>query len=511
MVRIHRIVFLSIFLAAFGARASSQSLPDKIDGLVNDYAVNKGFMGTVLVADNGKVIFSKGYGLADADRNISNTEDTRFPIGSISKQFTSMLVIQLAEQGKLKLEDWLSDLVPEFPRDPGERITVGMLLSHTSGLPLPEGIEKYYYATSKEEFLQEFLKQLSSEGLRFEPGTGYGYSNAGYFLLGMIIEKVTGESYEDILSRQILRPLGMKDTGLVRKAPAIENLAVCYQKLPDRYITWNEEMFSYDPDVCCFGNGQMYTTAGDLFKFSMALSNEKLLSREYMDVYLAMRYEKKRPPIPYIPSDLVKEFFTKCGSGYVGEIAVVEDPATGKKETIYWHDGTLKLFKSNHFHYSGKGRVIIVLSNCSFLCEGNEIVLKISQLLRGRPFDHIRIKDSLSQYVSEDIAMHAGIPAAVGEYLRFKGDTLNFVVPGEDWIIGQGLDVAELGDLENAIFILEMTRSEFPGSWKADEALGKVYVAKGDTLAAIRSLKRTLELNPGNAGAAETLRKLEGK
>jgi len=331
-MRIHRILLFSIVLAVFGTRVSSQSLPDKIDMLVNDYSVNKGFMGTVLVADDGKVIFSKGYGLADVDRNIPNTTDTRFGIGSITKQFTSMLVMQLAQQGRLGFEDKLSDLLPEFPRDPGERITVGMLLSHTSGLPFPEGIEKYYYVTRKEEFLQEFLKQLSSEGLRFEPGKGYGYSNAGYFLLGMIIEKVTGKSYEEALFGQILRPLGMNATGLQKKGLAIENGAVSYQRLPDRYITWNEETNSYDPSVLGFGFGRMYSTAGDLFKFSMALSGEALLSREYMDIYLKMRYEKKRPPIPNISSDLVKEFFTTCGSGYVGEIAIVEDPVTKEKE-----------------------------------------------------------------------------------------------------------------------------------------------------------------------------------
>ena len=509
-MRIHRIVFLLIFLPVFGTRVSSQSLPDKIDMLVNDYFVNKGFMGTVLVADKGEVIFSKGYGLADADRNIPNTKDTRFLIGSITKQFTSMLVMQLVQQGKLGLEDKLSDLLPEFPRDPGERITVGMLLSHTSGLPFPEGIEKYYYVTRKEQFLQEFLKQLSSEGLRFEPGKGYGYSNAGYFLLGMIIEKVTGKNYEEVLFGQILRPLGMMATGLQKKGLAIENLAVSYQRLPDRYITWNEETNSYDPSVLGFGFARMYSTVGDLFKFSMALSGEALLSREYMDIYLKMRYEKKRPPIPNISSDLVKEFFTTCGSGYVGEIAIVQDPVTKEKETVYWHDGTDKLFKANHFHYAGKGRVIIVLSNCSFLCEGNEIVLKIERLLRGRSFDHILIKHSLSQYFSEDIYMHAGLQAALGEYLRFKDDTLNFTVPEAGYFIHHASNFAEQGDLESAILILETTRSAFPDSWQIHELLGKVYVMKGDIPAAIQSFEKTLELNSGNAGAAEALKKLKG-
>jgi CubicO group peptidase (beta-lactamase class C family) len=510
-VRIHRFVFLSIILAAFCVPASSQPLADKIDGLVNDYAVNKGFMGAVLVADKGEIIFSKGYGLADADRNIPNTKDTRFLIGSITKQFTSMLVMQLVQQGKLGLEEKLSDLLFEFPRDPGERITVGMLLSHTSGLPFPEGIEKYYYVTKKEEFLQEFLKQLSSEGLRFEPGEGYGYSNAGYFLLGMIVEKVTGRRYEEVLSGQILRPLGMTATGLQKKGTDIENMASCYQRLPDRYITWNEETNSYDPSILGFGFSRMYSTVGDLFKFSMALSGEELLSREYMDIYLEMRYEKKRPPIPNIPSDLVKEFFTTCGSGYVGEIAIVEDPVTREKETVYWHDGTDKLFKANHFHYAGKGRVIIVLSNCSFLCEGNEIVLKIERLLRGRPFDDILIKHSLSQYFSEDIYTHEGLQAAMDEYLRFKDDTLNFTLPEAGYFLHHAANFAEEGDLEGAILILETTRTAFPDSWQTHELLGKVYVMKGDIPAAIQSYKKTLELDTGNEGAAEALKELEGK
>ncbi len=510
-MRLCRVALLAILFAAPGTRAGSQSLPERIDGLVNGYAVNKGFMGTVLVADNGKIVFSKGYGLANVDRNIPNTTDTRFPIGSISKQFTSMLVMQLVQQGKLRLEDRLSDLVSEFPRDPGERITVGMLLSHTAGLPFPEGIEKYYHATTKGEFLQEFLKQLSEEGLRFEPGEGYGYSNAGYFLLGMIIERVTGQSYEEVLSRLILQPLGMRATGCESQGPVTDGLAVSYQKLPEGYITWNEEMFSYDPGIVGFGFGSIYTTAGDLYKFSLALSSEALLRREYLDSYLRMRHVKKRPPIPNISNDLVQEFFTTCGSGYVGEIAIVEDPVTKEKETIYWHDGTDKLFKSNHVHYARKGRVIIILSNCSFLGEGNEMVMKIDRILRGRPYDHILIKHSLAQYVSEDIAMHAGIAAAIDEYRRLKADTLNFIVPGEDWIIRQALEVAERGDLDSALLILETARSEFPGSWQASEALGRVYVMRGDKPAAAASFRQSLELNPANAGAAKALEELGGR
>ncbi|MGB2696378.1 MAG: serine hydrolase [Candidatus Zixiibacteriota bacterium] len=500
-----------ISLSVFAYQGYSQSLQSRIDNLINEYVVDHHFMGSVLVADKGEVVFSKGYGLANVEENIPNTPETRFGIGSISKQFTAMLVTQLIEKGKLRLDNIISDFVPNFPKDIGDRITVEMLLCHTSGLILPEGIEKYYYASTKDEYLQEFIKQLREEGLRFEPGKGYGYSNAGYFLLGLVIEKVTGKTYEEVLYQQILKPLGMSNTGCDKKGLVMENRAFSYQKLPDRYITWNEEMYSYNPAIVHFGCGGLYSTVEDLFKFSKALSTNKLLSKKYMEMYLKMRNVKKRHPIPYISQKLVTDFFGTFGNGFVGEISIIEDPDSREKQTLYWHDGTDKLFKSNHFHYSGKEQIIIICSNCSFLCEGNEMVLKIYQILNNKPYQHIRIKYSLSQYISEDIAMHAGIPAAIEEYFRFEKDTLNFIVPDEAYLIHAGREVAERGDFDNAILIFQAVLSEYAENWEAYDALGEAYIQKGDTMQAIQSFKKSVELNPQNTNAIEIMNKIEKK
>ena len=498
-----------IFLLALACQSHKQSLQTKIDTLVNEYVTNHQFMGSLLVADKGEVIFTKGYGLADVENNIPNTPETKFMIGSITKQFTAMLVTQLIEKGKLKLDNTISDFTSAFPKDIGEKITIEMLLCHTSGLPFPEGIEKYYYVSKKEEYIQEFLKQLSEEGLRFEPGQGYGYSNAGYFILGLMIEKATGKTYEEVLHEQILKPLGMLNTGCDRNGLIVENRATSYQKLKDRYITWNEETNSYDPAICGFGYGNIYSTVRDLFTFSKALSTTRLLSKKYMDMYLKMRNLKKRPPIPNISEELVKEFFGTCGNGFVGEISIIEDPDINEKQTLYWHDGTLKLFKSNHFHYSGKEQIIIICSNCSFLCEGNEIVLKIHQILNNKPYEHILIKHSLSQYISEDIATHAGIPATIDEYFRFKNDTTNFIVPDQDWLIWAGQYVAQLGDLDNSILLFQAAIVSFPDSWQAYDALGETYIKKEDAQQAIQCFKKSLELNPRNTHAQEMLKKLE--
>jgi CubicO group peptidase (beta-lactamase class C family) len=504
------VLLVVVSILGFGCHSGSGSLSGKLDALINDYVANRQFMGTVLVAEKGKVLFAEGYGLADVEKNIPNTPDTKFMIGSITKQFTAMLVMQLAEMGALSLDNTISDFIPEFPRDIGDNITIEMLLSHSSGLIFPEGIEKYYYASTKKEYLQEYLQQLSEEGLRFEPGTGYGYSNAGYFILGLIIEKVTGKSYEEVLREQITKPLGMTQTGCDRKGLVVENRATSYAKLRDRYITWNEETNSYDPAICGFGYGNLYSTVRDLFTFSKALSTNRLLSEKYMDMYLEMRNVKTSVPIPGISQELVKDYFGTFGNGFAGEISVLEDPITHEKEMLYWHDGTWKLFKSNHFHYSGKDQVIIICSNCSFLCEGNEMVLKIHQLLNNKPYDQILIKHSLSQYISEDVAMHAGIPAAVDEYYRFKDDTTHFIVPGQDWLIWAGRYVAEeMGDLDNASLLLQTAITSFPDSWQAYNAMGEVYVSKGDTPEAIRCFKKSLELNPQNTHAGEMLSKLE--
>jgi CubicO group peptidase (beta-lactamase class C family) len=502
---------LIALLCGLASQVHSQSLQARIDDLVNEYVADQQFMGSVLVAEKGDVIFAKGYGLADVEQNIPNTPETKFMIGSITKQFTAMLVMQLVEKGELGLDNVISDFLPDFPRDIGDRITIEMLLSHRSGLPFPEGIEKYYSATTKGDYLQEFIRQLNEEGLRFNPGEGYGYSNAGYFILGLIVEKVTGKTYEAVLNEQILQPLGMLDTGCDRNGLVLENRARSYQKLPDRYITWNDEMYAYDPGICGFGYGNLYSTIRDLFEFSKALSTNQLLSKKYMDMYLKTRTVKTRPPIPNIPQELVDEFFGTCGSGFVGEISVTEDPETKEKQTFYWHDGTDKLFKSNHFHYSGKEQIIIICSNCSFLCEGNEMVLKIHQLLNNKPYDHILIKHSLTQYIEEDVGTHAGVSAAIDEYRRFKNDTVHFIVPGKEYFINISSNVAEAGNLDGAVEILRAAITEFPGYWEAYDALGETQLLRGDTTAAIQCYRKSLDLNPENETAKKMITQLGRK
>jgi tetratricopeptide (TPR) repeat protein len=208
---------------------------------------------------------------------------------------------------------------------------------------------------------------------------------------------------------------------------------------------------------------------------------------------------------------LIKEYFAAYGNGFAGEISVIDDPAAKRKEVLYWHDGTNKLFMSHHYHFSGRDQIIIICSNLCFRDEGDEMAFKIHRLLNQRPFEDIRIKYSLSQYISEDVAMHAGIPAALAEYKRLKNDTLRFAVPGREYILEKGLEVAEIGDVDSAILIIQEVLAESPDSWQAYDALGGIYGKKGDPERAAQCYRKVLELDPGNAHAAEMLKKLEIK
>ena len=147
--------------------------------------------------------------------NIPNTPDTKFRLGSITKQFTATVMLQLVEQGKIKLDAKLSDYLPEYRKDTGNKVTIHHLLTHTSGIPSYTGQPGFFENVSRNPYkVDEFVKKYASGDLEFEPGSRFSYNNSGYFLLGAIIEKVTGKTYEQVLKEKILDPVGMKNTKL---------------------------------------------------------------------------------------------------------------------------------------------------------------------------------------------------------------------------------------------------------------------------------------------------------
>ncbi|MGZ8843446.1 MAG: serine hydrolase domain-containing protein, partial [Pyrinomonadaceae bacterium] len=214
--RTHRTAFaLALFaVLAFQSSVFAQDKAAKIDQLISLHHKYGQFNGSVMVVDNGKVIYKKAVGLANMEWNIPNAPDTKFRLGSITKQFTATLILQLVEQGKIKLDGKLIDYLPDYRKDTGAKVTVHNLLSHTSGIPSYTSLPGFFANVSRNPFtVDEFIKKYTSGDLEFEPGTKFVYDNSGYFLLGAIIEKVTGKPYEQVLKENIFDPVGMKNSG----------------------------------------------------------------------------------------------------------------------------------------------------------------------------------------------------------------------------------------------------------------------------------------------------------
>ena len=196
------LILVSLPSAAL-AQNTTQSKATKIDEVMTAASKYRLFNGSVLVAENGKVIYKKGLGMANMEWNIPNAPDTRFRLGSITKQFTAALVLQLVDQGKIKLDGKLSDYLPAYRKDVGEKVTIHQLLNHTSGIPSYTGLAKFLEEASRNSYtVDDFVKKYASNDLEFEPGSKFAYNNSGYFLLGAIIEKVTGKTYEQALKEK---------------------------------------------------------------------------------------------------------------------------------------------------------------------------------------------------------------------------------------------------------------------------------------------------------------------
>lgn len=254
---------------------------EEIDRVIKTLYENGQFSGAVLVSVKGKVIYRNAVGYANIEDSILNTCDTKFRIASFTKPFTAMLILQLVEEEKLDLDGKLTEYLPEFTVKGGEKITIHQLLTHTAGITgewrIPDlvDIEKKYYSREK------LLECIMERDLVYKPGTGSEYSNFGYALLGLVIEKVTGKSYDEVLTENICEPAGMKNTLSDVTSQAIINRAIGYDY---NYFTGIEEASFLDMSFC-LGAGQLLSTVEDLYLFDKALYTNKLLTESSKNLF----------------------------------------------------------------------------------------------------------------------------------------------------------------------------------------------------------------------------------
>lgn len=293
-----------VALLIWGAFTVFKPEPRTIGDLMESYEdpgikikIKSPFSGSVLVAKKGEIIFNEAYGESDRINNIPNTIDTKYGIGSVTKQFTAMLIMQLVEEKKIKLQDTINKFLPYLSNEKANNITIHQLLSHTSGLPHYNGLQ--VVGVSLKEFgntnytPKELVKLIDKTLLVSTPGTEFYYSSLGYDLLGAILEEVSGKSFAELLNEKIVNPLKLKNTGFGTNEYVLKELAKGYSYREvygwDWWVSEHGGKTTEAPfrdQSTAYSAGGMHSTVKDLFTWSEAIKSHKLLSAELTKVML---------------------------------------------------------------------------------------------------------------------------------------------------------------------------------------------------------------------------------
>lgn len=262
----------SLLAPAYAAAAPADISASQMDRIVQHWVDAQQFMGAVLVARGDKVLLTKAYGSANLEWNIPNTTTTRFRIASVTKQFTAAAILLLEERGKLKLEDPIKKYYPDAPAT-WDKIALLNLLQHTSGIANYTDEPDMGSWMTQRTAPADIVKRVRDKPLQFEPGAEMRYSNTGYVLLGIAIEKVSGMTYAAFLKQNIFGPLGMKDSGYDENEPIVARRAAGYSQGPTGPIN-AKYMDMTNP----FAAGALYSTVEDLLRWERGLFGKKVLS-----------------------------------------------------------------------------------------------------------------------------------------------------------------------------------------------------------------------------------------
>ena len=460
-----------------GSPTFAQSKAAKIDALLQQYVTNRQFNGTVLVAEKGQVIFKKGYGMANMEWNIPNAPDTKFRLGSITKQFTAMLIMQLVEQGKLKLNGKITDYLPDYPKATGDKITIHHLLTHTSGIPSYTGFPKFFETMSRDPYTPEaFTKEFANLPLEFEPGSKFLYNNSGYFLLGVIIEKVTGKSYADVLKANLLTPLKLTDTGYDLASPILPKRATGYEKRGSSYVN-----APYLDMSIPYAAGSLYSTVEDLYRWDQALYGDNLLSASAKTTMFT----------PFL-----EDYAYGWGVGKT-KVGQLKDSLL-----VIGHGGGINGFNTLISRFPKDQQLVVLLNNTGG-APLNGIRENILRILYDQPVEAPKkpITDLLRQSVmSEPLAQ------SKQKFNAWKADKAYSLTERE--VNQLGYELMREGKLPEAISVFTLNAEAFPASYNVYDSRGEAYMNMGNKTAAIQDYKKSVELNPRNDNGFAKLKEL---
>ena len=472
--------------AAQAAPANAQAA--QIHKLMARYHALGQLDGTVLVADHGKVIYQHAFGLANREWKAPNTVDTAYRIASLTKQFTATLVMQLVEQGKLRLDDKIGLYVPDLKPEIGNAVTIHQLLNHTSGIVDYANYPGFWTGRLGNEVPRADLLAIMNNPLEFTPGAIGHYNSSGYTLLGYTIEKITGKSFGQALDDMILKPLAMTRSGYDAPGRVVERKASGYVRVLGAYQgaapVWMSNLYA---------GGGMFSTVGDFLKWDQALYGDKLLSAE----------SKRLMFTPYVKDDV----WGDLGYGY-GWMIGKRDIA-GKPRLVHEHGGNGSGFRTLITRYPDERKLVVLLLN-----EGNgnkgpaiygirsaitNVLYKLPTAMPMPPLTDAIVASIDQRGAAQALAGFAALRAASPP------------PAGPDDLNNFAFQYVGAGRLADAIAVLKMNLMLFPQDGNTWDSLGEIELMQGDTASAITHYQKALELNPKNTNAADVLRKLKDK
>ena len=487
-------VFACLFIFTCVVSGRAQYPVSSIDSLVRRVQEDQGFEGNVLVADHGRIVYEKSIGAGLSANSV-------FDLASVSKAFTAVAIMQLVEAGKLSLAD---NIYQFFPNLPYKGVNVWHLLTHTSGLEdylagsvrTVAGLDKPTDAETEDAY------GFVHPPLRFYPDSNWSYSNTNYLLLAMIVEKVSGETFPDYVQAHIFDPAGMIHSYVLRKnVPRYtESGVVVPRYYPDYFalrpvrvdsIPFARRYYSLIDNT--YGDGGIFSTAGDLFKFFRALQKGVLLEP------IAMKQMYSEAPLlnfaDYEAGNAGSNYSSEYGMGWL----VATDHSHGK---IVWHSGsnpgTLTFFMQN----VTRDQCVIVL-NDNWYKGTYHLGGSIMSILDGRPEE--LLPPSLARKVGQAYTLY-GADTAIALLNRLKTSPDYHVALQEMNDLGYGL--LNRGDTRTAIAVFRVNAAEYPQSSDAWDSLAEACYKAGDRVEAAGDYKRSLQLNPRDENGRAMLEKI---
>lgn len=465
------LILYSSFVS-LGFAQNAEPVAGKMETLMKDASNKDVFSGSVLIVQNDKPVYDKSIGLADVEKNINNTTNTKFSLGSITKIFTKTIILQFIEEGKIKAEEKIITYLPGFTDERAAEITIEQLMEHTSGLGDYAGVPGWDMASEEINNITQLLAHIQKQPMLFKPGSNVQYSNSGYAILAALIEKITGRKLGEIYKEKIFDKLSMSNTGFAELNRDLPGKAIGYLT---NFIGAKRNNLEFKEMGA--GDGGLYSTTGDLWRFAQSVMDDNKLLKDESKLKLF-----NSPLFPVHYADWI------------------ECKAKGRLSIAGGAPGVSAVMGIN----MEKNYFFAVLSNYD---EGSaEIVAqRIAAILNDRELLPLPLPPARFIY---SLIKEKG-PANFMTNYKEELKKANIELEDDMILLSVGQKLLEEKNTEEALALYSVYTKEFPNIVVAWNDMGEAYLLKADKTNAKKCFEQALKLRPGSPRAQKMLKELQ--